>query len=125
MVGHRAQQLVGVPHRRHHIEPAVGQQLGETLPQQHRVLSYHDSHGNSTVMIVGPPGGLSTMSVPSTAAARCASPSRPDPVSKDAPPRPSSRTTIRSRPACCETATSAVRASACLLTLLSVSDTTK
>ena len=91
------QQLLGVGHGRDDLEAAVGQQLGQALPQQHGVLGDHDSHGSSTVIVVGPPGGLSMARVPSTAAARWASPSSPLPAAGAAPPWPSSLTTTRSR----------------------------
>ena len=73
------QQLVGVGHGGDDLEAAVGEQLGQPGPQQDRVLGDHDSHGSSTVIAVGPPGGLSTVRVPSTAAARWASPRSPVP----------------------------------------------
>ena len=47
----------------------------------HDNLGDHDSHGSSAVLTVGPPGGLSRVSVPSTEAARCARPGTP--VSSD------------------------------------------
>jgi hypothetical protein len=77
------------------------------------------------VILVGPPAGLSMVSVPSTAAARCASPGSPLPLPGAAPPPPSSLTTIRSRSPRRSTTTSQWLAWACLATLVSASETTK
>src|SRR5262245_52155321 len=98
MLSYGGEQLLGVRHRRDHLEAALGQQPRQPVAQQHRVLGDHDSHGSSTPMTVGPPGGLSIVSVPSTAAARCASPASPvpSPAPMAAPPRPLSVTLIRS-----------------------------
>ena len=38
--------------------PCVGEQAGEPVPQEDRVLGDHDAHGSSTTRMVGPPGGL-------------------------------------------------------------------
>src|SRR6266540_1099890 len=65
-----SQQLLGVGHGGGDLEAAVAEQLGQAFAEQDRVLGDHDSHGSSTVMVVGPPGGLWMASVPSTAAAR-------------------------------------------------------
>ena len=55
----RAEQLVGVATAATTSIAAVGEHPGQAVPQQHRVLGDHDSHGSSAVMMVGPPGGLS------------------------------------------------------------------
>jgi hypothetical protein len=84
-----------------------------------------NAHGRSTVIRVGPPGGLAISNVPSTDAARLASPVRPVPRTGSAPPAPSSLTMMCSRsPARCTT-TSAWLAWACLVMLVRLSDTTK
>jgi hypothetical protein len=70
VLGDRPQELAGVGHGLDDLQPGVGHQGGEPLAEQDRVLGDHDSHGSSTVIVVGPPTGLSTVIVPSTAPAR-------------------------------------------------------
>ena len=77
-----------------------------------------------TFEVVGPPGGLDTSSVPSSASTRLRSPVRPLP-SGLAPPRPSSRISTSSRVPRRSTRTAAAEASACLPTFASASPTTK
>src|SRR5215467_11734670 len=127
VLGHRLEQLGRVRHGRDDLETAVGEHPGEPVPQQHRVLGDHDSHGSSAVMVVGPPGGLSMLSVPSTAAARWASPRRPvlSPAAGTAPPRPLSVTAMRSMSPTRVTVTSTRVAWACLTTLVIASETMK
>jgi hypothetical protein len=67
--GHGPAQRVGVGHCRHDLEPPVGQQLNQPVPQYGGVLGDHDSQrlahapvGSSTVTVVGPPAGLTTWS---------------------------------------------------------------
>ena len=73
------------------------EQPDQALPEQHRVLGEDYPHGRSAVSRVGPPRGLSTVSSPSTACSRSASPARPCPGADTAPPVPSSSTRTRSR----------------------------
>ena len=80
------EERLGVGHGRDDLEPAVGERPGQPGLEQDGVLGDHDPHGSSTVMVVGPPGGLSTAKVPSTAAARWANPRSPEPPA--AGPRP-------------------------------------
>jgi hypothetical protein len=56
VLGHRLEQLRGVRHGRDDLEAAVGEHPGEPVPQQHRVLGDHDSHGSSAVMVGRPAG---------------------------------------------------------------------
>ena len=95
MLGDRLEQLVGVRHGRDDLELAVGEQPGQPVPQQHRVLGDHDSHGSSAVMTVGPPGGLSMISVPSTDAARCMRPRESGSAVRVSPAPPASRRPCR------------------------------
>src|SRR4029453_11329426 len=123
--GHDPEQRFGVAHGGDDLAAAVVEQLGQPGLEQHGVLGDHDPHGSSTVIAVGPPGGLSTVRVPSTPAARWVSPrsrvpapsAAAPPPSRVAPPRPSSLTTMRSRSPTRTTATSAEPASACLAPL--------
>jgi len=50
---------------------AGAQQALEALTRQHQLLRDHDAHGSSARMVVGPPAGLNTVSVPAGA---CRSP---------------------------------------------------
>src|SRR5262249_35963797 len=103
VLGDRPEELLGIGHGRYDLESAsVSEQPSQPVPEQHRVLRAHDSHGRSAAITVRPPSGLSMVSVPSTEAARCARPLRPVrlcpmPVSAwTAPPCPLSVTTTRS-----------------------------
>ncbi len=51
-------QVAAVADRGHDLVPALGQQPGETLAEQHRVLGDHDPHGTSTRTSVPSPAGL-------------------------------------------------------------------
>src|SRR5207245_6203672 len=73
------------------LEAVVAQQTLETVAQEREVLGDHDPQGSSALTVVGPPAGLSTVSVPSRASTRCRSPCRPWPAGS-APPTPSSST---------------------------------
>ena len=120
------EQLVGVADGGHHVLAGVDQEAGEPGSQEHGVLGDHDAHGSSTEMVVGPPGGLITCSVP---------PSAVDPVAQalrarcrrtaSAPPTPSSRTSMTSRSPGRPMATPARVASAWRATLVSASVTMK
>ncbi|MFL6072075.1 MAG: hypothetical protein ACJ73S_01510 [Mycobacteriales bacterium] len=63
----------------------AGQQQLEPGGQQDVVLGDHHPHGTSTVTAVGPPAGLVTSIVPSSARARRRMPSRPVPAASLAP----------------------------------------
>ena len=78
----------------HHLEPGILQDPGQPLPEQHRIVCDHDTHGSSATIVVPARCGLFTVNRPPTAATRSASPRSPDPVAV-APPRPSSRTSRR------------------------------
>ena len=60
------QQRRGVADHGDHIAVAGGEQLGEALAEQHRVLGDQNPHGSTTRMEVGPPVGLAMVNVPST-----------------------------------------------------------
>ena len=115
----------------------VGQELYQPVAEDGGVLRDDDPdgiahwlrHGRSTVTTVGPPGGLAMLRWPSTARTRSVRPARPlddEPTRvTTAPPRPSSRTTIRSQAPCCAQLTDARDAWACWATLASSSATQK
>jgi hypothetical protein len=75
--GHRAQELLAVALGGGHLVPGLGEQPGQSLPQEHGVLGDDYPHGSSAAMIVGPPLGDSTESRPSTPDTRSARPERP------------------------------------------------
>ena len=74
------------------------QHARDPFAQQQRVLADHDPHGITPRTRVPPPGGLSTTSVPSSAASRSAIPRSPEPAAGSAPPAPSSAISIASAP---------------------------
>src|SRR5262249_57681056 len=77
------------------LESVVTQQAGQPVAEQREVLGDHYAHGRTARTVVGPPTGLVTSSVPSTASTRRASPRSPLPLAS-APPAPLSTTlTIR------------------------------
>src|SRR6185312_6468897 len=119
-----AQELLGVSGGRLHLIAGLGEQPGQALSQQHRVLGHHYPHGSTAAITVGPPSGLVTKRRPSIPATRAASPDRPWPV-RLAPPTPSSLMATLSRPPDRVTVTSARLALACLATLVRASATTK
>ena len=109
VLGHRAAQRGRVPDGAGDGEAAVDQQLDQPVAQDGGVLGdgdaeradHQEARGRSTVTTVGPPGGLTRCSRPSTACTRSVSPASPleeEPtVVSCAPPVPSSRTTMRSQ----------------------------
>ena len=118
-------------------EAAVDEELDEAIAENGRVLgdgdpqrgSHQTDSGRSTVTTVGPPGGLTRLSRPSTLRTRSVRPARPlddDPaVGRCAPPGPSSRTTRRNHVPCCAQDTDARDAWACWATFASNSATQK
>src|SRR6266496_1026535 len=90
-----------------------------------QLIGEDDSHGNSIVTTVGPPGGLVTVSRPSKAPSRRSIPRSPLPAPGVAPPRPSSRTCIDSTPSACRSRTHAPVAPLCRITFVSASATAK
>src|SRR5699024_481832 len=127
--GDRAQQPVGLGDGADDLMSGVREQSGDALPEQDVVLGDHDAHGTSATIVVGPPAGLVTVSVPLAAATRPARPASPVEAplrSMCAPPAPSSTTTICRRPGSVpRTDTRALRACACLAMFVSDSATTK
>src|SRR5262249_29142041 len=91
-------ERVAVRHRRCDVEAVVAEQSCESVAQQGEVLGDHDAHGSSALIVVGPPSGLVTASVPSSASTRRLSPVKPLPDAS-APPPPSSSTSTSSRDA--------------------------
>src|SRR6185437_15923613 len=121
---HRLQQRTGVAHGGDHVEAVVAQQALQAVAQQREILGDHYSHGSSARTVVGPPGGLMTRSVPSSASTRRRKPLSPPP-SASAPPLPSSWTSTESTPSPLQMRTSTRRAPECLPALASASATTK
>ena len=67
-----------VSHGGYHVVAVLGQQPDEALTQEDRVVGHHDfQHGSSTLISVGPPAGLTTLSVPPVARTRSARPDSP------------------------------------------------
>src|SRR5205814_7161359 len=80
-----------VGHGRHHLEAVDAQQALESVTEESQVLRDDYPHGISARMVVGPPDGLSIVSLPSSASTRRASPLSPPPPGF-APPTPLSVT---------------------------------
>ena len=80
--------------------------------------------GSSQDTVVPRPAGLCTENVPPSASIRSLSPTSPEPRSASAPPAPSSRTRTRSLPPETAASTSTTDAYACLVALVSASETT-
>src|SRR5204863_9402346 len=106
LAGHRGQQRLAVGHLGANPVALVLQQPDQAGPEQRGVLGDHDAHqrfparsGSSTVILVGPPGGLAMSRRPSTTATRWARPDRPLPREESAPPTPSSVTRRARSPA--------------------------
>ncbi len=97
----RLPQVGGVPTAPATAWPRSTRSWARPVADDGRVLGDGDPHarhqardGRSTVTTVGPPGGLTRFSRPSTARTRSVSPARPlDGTRPRAPPQPSSRTT--------------------------------
>src|SRR5439155_10621881 len=87
-----AHGLLPVAGRGHDVEARFDEEPRQALPQQDAVLGQDQSHGNSALRRVPPPGGLSIRNRPPTAAVRSARPTRPNPPLRCAPPTPSSTT---------------------------------
>src|SRR5262249_20653155 len=94
---HLAHECPPVADGRHHLDPVVAQQTGEAVSEKRQVLRDHYAHGSSARIVVGPPGGLVTRRLPSSASTRCLSPLSPAPCGS-APPTPSSLTSSSSSP---------------------------
>ena len=75
--------------------PLSREQARQPVAQQGEILGDQDAHGSSARTVVGPPGGLVTVSRPSSASTRRRRPARPEPAGS-APPRPSSTTSSTS-----------------------------
>src|SRR5690349_20717362 len=125
MVPHGGEEARRVTRDRGGVAPdAVEQQL-QPRRQQHVVLGDHHPHGSSTAIVVGPPAGLSTSTVPSSASARRRIPARPVPRRSSAPPTPFSMIATDNRSAVRLTVTPAAVARLCLATFVSASATAK
>src|SRR5205085_5976907 len=120
----RPQQRLAVRDDVGHLDAALGEQPRQPLAQEHGVLGDHGSHGSSTRRVVPPPGGLVSVSVPSTARTRPRRPRSPPP-SGFAPPWPSSSTSATRSGPSRPTVSQARVAPECLATLVSASATTK
>src|SRR5207302_8568248 len=117
-------ERVAICDRGDDVETVVAKQAREAVAQEREVLRDHDAHGITARIVVGPPAGLVTASVPSSASTRRASPRRPLP-SAFAPPAPSSTTSATSAPSSSRTSTVTCRACACLPAFASASTMTK
>ena len=110
------------------VEPSTSAKRNVTVPvgSVFTPLSLGASSGIVARILVPPPGGLSTLKLPSRAATRSSSPSRPEPREGSAPPTPSSTTstTIVSSSSSAATRTCANVAPAYLTTLASASAVT-
>ena len=69
-----AQQARAVVGLRDDVDVVLAQQGDDPGAQQRLVLGDHDPHGSSARIVVGPPGGLVIVSVPSSASTRCSQP---------------------------------------------------
>src|SRR2546423_5392253 len=121
---HGVDQRGRVGHGRHHLEAVVAQQALESVTEESQVLRDDYPHGISARMVVGPPDGLSIVSLPSSASTRRASPLSPPPPGF-APPTPLSVTVTFSTSPTRVMRTSTCVARACLPALASDSATTK
>src|SRR3954453_4074880 len=117
---HQILRIINLPN---HLKPRIHQQPRHTLPQQHRIIRQHYSHGITDDTQVPEPL-LRTASIPSRASTRSASPRRPVPPSGSAPPTPSSETSIVALPSKRMIRTVACLALAYLATFVSASATT-
>src|SRR5262249_36321081 len=119
-----AQQRVSVAHGRDDLEAVVAQEALQAVAQEREVLGDHYPHGMSALISVGPPSGLATRSVPSSASIRRRRPLRPLPFGF-APPMPSSATSTVSMSPSRRMRMSTRFACECLLAFASASATTK
>ena len=120
----RVDERVGVGDLGDDVEVVVAEQPGEPVAQEREVLGDHDAHGSSARIVVGPPAGLCTVSVPSSASTRRRSPARPLPAAS-APPLPSSWISTSSIPSLRPTEMSMRPAPECLAALAIASAATK
>src|SRR5690606_38077807 len=120
-----APELREVGGRSDDLEPLGLQQQDESLAQQGVVLGDQDAHGNTTRITVGPPAGLTTSVRPSKAATLRRIPTRPVPSSSEAPPFPSSVTSMCRAVPVPRSSTRTCAASACLTAFVRASATTK
>ena len=108
-----------------HVVPGVLEEPAEALAEQDLVFGDHHPHGSSAVTTVPRPGGLSTVSVPPSAATRSLMPASPEPSDGRAPPTPSSRTRRMRLPFDLAALTTTSEAPACLAAFASASLATK
>src|SRR6185369_1462426 len=101
---HLQEQLVGVVGLPDDLEARLLEQPRNPFAEEHGVVGEDDPHsGISATTRVPPADGLSTRKEPSRTATRSASPRRPEPFRRLAPPTPSSVTSTRSRPSGADT----------------------
>src|SRR5262249_49745048 len=106
------------------LDPGGAEQSGEPVAEQRGVVGQGYPHGILAVSRVPSPGGLATANCPPREATRSASADRPVPAAQ-APPRPSSLTSMISTSSSWKMRTAALCACACLTVLASASLTTK
>src|SRR5262249_37054857 len=104
------------------VEPVVAEEAREAVAEECEVLCDHDPPGIPARTVVGPPGGLVTSRLPSSACTRLTSPRSPLP-SGFAPPSPSSTTATTSLPSSSCMSMSTDSACACLPVFASASAT--
>ena len=75
----RLDDAFGSVELRHGLVAVAGEEAHDPLLKEDRVLDDHDPHGSSARIVVGPPTGLATRSVPSSERTRSARPLRPPP----------------------------------------------
>src|SRR5215475_7479770 len=120
----RGEQLGAARHRGGDLGAGCFEQQRQAGPEEPGVVGERYPHGIRTVIVVPWPGGLSTVSSPSSARARSRMLAMPRPVAP-APPIPLSLISTTRAPSGIRMSTVAWLARACLTTLVRASQATK